>query len=163
MRSNEGILPLEPIRREELEMAFEQRREKCDRREMKVHRGRRDWDGEMEYERREAEIFRERREYEGGREHERRREDQGVWAGPITWERGGYGGNRAYGGDTKMRKLKIPAFEDDNMDDWIHRVEQYFTANGLVEEERLMVASLCLKGKALSWHKYTDRREPVRI
>ena len=34
---------------------------------------------------------------------------------------------------------------------WVYRVECNFAINGLLEREKLMMAALCLDGKALAW------------
>ncbi|PKU77049.1 putative mitochondrial protein [Dendrobium catenatum] len=96
------------------------------------------------------------------RDDEPRYGERGTWEDPIAWDRGGHGGNRAYGMDTRARKLKMPVFEEGNVDEWIHKVERYFAVNGLMEEERLMAASMCLEGAAFAWFKYMDKWDPVR-
>lgn len=53
-------------------------------------------------------------------------------------------------------------FEGKDADDWIYRVERYFTVNGLTEEERLIAPDLYLEGMALLWYKWIDRRELIR-
>ncbi|PKU59102.1 hypothetical protein MA16_Dca014844 [Dendrobium catenatum] len=44
----------------------------------------------------------------------------------------------------------MPIFEGEDAYGWIYKVERYFAVNGLMEEEKLTAAGLCLEGKALS-------------
>ncbi|PKU74310.1 1-phosphatidylinositol-3-phosphate 5-kinase [Dendrobium catenatum] len=56
----------------------------------------------------------------------------------------------------------MPIFEGEDAYGWIYKVERYFVVNGLMEEEKLIAAGLCLEGKALSWYQWRDQRRPIR-
>ena len=54
----------------------------------------------------------------------------------------------------------MPIFEGDDAHEWIHRVERYFTVNGILGEERLEAAALHLEGKALAWFQWVQTARP---
>ncbi|GJW85605.1 ankyrin repeat-containing protein [Tanacetum coccineum] len=65
--------------------------------------------------------------------------------------------------DYRLRKLKMPLFNGDNVYGWVYLAERFFDIQGLVtSEERLKAAMMCLEGPALSWFRWTHNREPFR-
>ncbi|KAI0493308.1 hypothetical protein KFK09_027585 [Dendrobium nobile] len=88
----------------------------------------------------------------------RAREDRETWGGPGTWERGNYGGLRGNGGNQKVRKLNMPIFEGEDAYGWVYKVERYFAANGLTEEEKLSAADCGAAGDEVSgyWRLWGD-------
>ena len=64
----------------------------------------------------------------------------------------GLGGNQIFlVADARLRKLKMPIFEGDDLDEWLYRVEHYFMENNIFGEERLGTAAVCLEGMVLAW------------
>ena len=49
------------------------------------------------------------------------------------------------------RRLEMPIFNGENLDDWIFRVERYFSINRLTEEEKIVAVGVSVNGDALSW------------
>ncbi|RDX80407.1 Retrovirus-related Pol polyprotein, partial [Mucuna pruriens] len=58
-----------------------------------------------------------------------------------------------------MRRLEVPYFTGEDPNGWIHRVERYFDINHILEEEKVLAASICLEGKALNWFQLVLRVE----
>lgn len=59
-------------------------------------------------------------------------------------------------------KLKMSVFDGEDVHEWINRVERYFAMNGLAEEEKLMMAALCLEGKVLACYQCRETRYLIR-
>ena len=60
------------------------------------------------------------------------------------------------GGNLPFRyaiKLKFPKFSGERMDEWLFKVDQFFLLDKTVEQSKINVISLHLKGSALHWHK----------
>lgn len=51
----------------------------------------------------------------------------------------------------KFSKLYFPTFDGDNPTGWIYKCGRFFYANGIVNEEKVGLASIHLEGKALEW------------
>ena len=67
------------------------------------------------------------------------------------------------GADYRLRKLKMPLFNGDDVYEWVYLVERFFDIQGLVTSgERLKAAIMCLEGPGLSWFRWSDNREPFR-
>nr|GEV16166.1 ankyrin repeat-containing protein [Tanacetum cinerariifolium] len=64
-------------------------------------------------------------------------------------------GMRSYGAEYKLRKLKMPIFEGEDVYGWIYRMERYFHIQGLEARDQLTAAELCLEGQALSWYRWS--------
>ncbi|GJR17718.1 ankyrin repeat-containing protein [Tanacetum coccineum] len=65
--------------------------------------------------------------------------------------------------DYRLRKLKMPLFNGDDVYGWVYLAERFFDIQGLVTfEERLKAAMMCLEGPTLSWFRWTHNREPFR-
>ena len=45
----------------------------------------------------------------------------------------------------------MPIFNGENLDDWIFRVERYFSINRLTEVEKIVAVGVSVNGDALSW------------
>ncbi|GJU39502.1 UBN2 domain-containing protein [Tanacetum coccineum] len=58
----------------------------------------------------------------------------------------------------QMRKLKMPKFEGEDAYGWIYIVERYFEIHGLLQQEQLRAAALCMEGEALSWYRWSEGR-----
>ncbi|KAI0500720.1 hypothetical protein KFK09_018936 [Dendrobium nobile] len=156
LEGEDDMPPLEPLSREDMSLGYDRRgADFGGRREEFQHRG-------AEFQRRGAEFEGRRGEYEEGFGYNRRRDDLDTWGAPQPRGMGGFGGYRGYGGDPKVRKLKMPIFEGEDGHGWIYKVERYFAVNGLTEEEKLTAAGLCLEGKALAWYQWRDMKQPIR-
>ncbi|GKC83581.1 ankyrin repeat-containing protein [Tanacetum coccineum] len=67
------------------------------------------------------------------------------------------------GTDYRLRKLKMPFFNGDDVHGWVYLAERFFDIQGLVTSgERLKAAMMCLEGPALSWFRWSDNTEPFR-
>nr|GEV07321.1 ankyrin repeat-containing protein [Tanacetum cinerariifolium] len=60
----------------------------------------------------------------------------------------------------RMRNLKMPVFEGEDAYGWIYRVERYFEIQGVLQQEQLRAAALCMEGEALSWYRWSEGRAP---
>lgn len=60
------------------------------------------------------------------------------------------------------RKMEFPAYDGQNPDDWIFRMEKCFSVNHTPEEERLEMALACMTGCAVTWLRITQDREDLR-
>lgn len=61
--------------------------------------------------------------------------------------------------DVRLRKLDMLVFKGDEGDDpdqWIRRVQRYFTVNRLNEKEKLEAAGLCMDGDAVDWLRWEE-------
>ena len=52
---------------------------------------------------------------------------------------------------TRFSKLNFPKFEVENPSGWIYKFNLFFNINGIVEEEKIELASINLEGHALEW------------
>ena len=52
---------------------------------------------------------------------------------------------------TKFSKLNFPTFEYENPSGWIYKCDRFFKINGIGDHEKVGLASLHLKGRALEW------------
>ena len=85
------------------------------------------------------------------------REDRAGWIPGVGEPSGGgmvsdemrRGGNGEWRGS---RRVEMPVFTGENLDDWIFRADRYFATYGLTEEEKLVVAAMSLDGDTLSWY-----------
>ncbi|GJU21685.1 hypothetical protein Tco_1155027 [Tanacetum coccineum] len=67
------------------------------------------------------------------------------------------------GTDYRLRKLKMPLFNRDDVYDWVYQAERFFDIQGLFTTgERLRAAMMCLEGSALSWSRWSANKEPFR-
>lgn len=67
------------------------------------------------------------------------------------------------GTDYRLRKLKMPEFNEEDAYEWVYRIERYFDIQGFVTTgEKLRAAMLCFEGQALSWYRWSDDRAPFR-
>nr|GEW78350.1 ankyrin repeat-containing protein [Tanacetum cinerariifolium] len=65
--------------------------------------------------------------------------------------------------DHRMRKLKMPLFDGEDVYGWVYQAERFFEVHGLnTTGERLRAAVLSLEGPALSWFRWINNREPFR-
>ena len=62
---------------------------------------------------------------------------------------GGIGGN--WRPKVRGRRLEMPNFEGENLDEWIFRAERYFSINQLSKEEKIESVALCFEAGALAW------------
>nr|GFB61014.1 ankyrin repeat-containing protein [Tanacetum cinerariifolium] len=63
--------------------------------------------------------------------------------------------------DHRMRKLKMPLFDGEDVYGWVYQAERFFEVQGLnTTGERLRAAVLSLEGLALSWFRWINNREP---
>ncbi|XP_028548257.1 uncharacterized protein LOC114578877, partial [Dendrobium catenatum] len=76
-----------------------------------------------EFQRRGADFERGRGDYDDELRYNRWRDDRDTWEAPPPRGTGGFGGYRGYGGDPKVRKLKMPIFEGEDGHGWIYKVE----------------------------------------
>ncbi|GKC25456.1 ankyrin repeat-containing protein, partial [Tanacetum coccineum] len=90
----------------------------------------------------------------------------GVFTGPIwTTPMPNHGFDRrwGFGTDYRLRKLKMPLFNGDNVYDWVYQAKRFFDIQGLFTTgERLRAAMMCLEGSALSWSRWSANKEPFR-
>nr|GEX58012.1 hypothetical protein [Tanacetum cinerariifolium] len=90
----------------------------------------------------------------------------GMFTGPIrTTSLPNHGPDRGWGSGTdyRMRKLKMPLFNRDDVYDWVYQAERFFDIRGLVTTgERLRAVMMCLEGPALSWSRWSATKEPFR-
>ncbi|KAL4334964.1 hypothetical protein GQ457_07G040680 [Hibiscus cannabinus] len=54
-------------------------------------------------------------------------------------------------------KLKCPSFDGSNFRDWWSKLEQFFLAEEVSEDDKVKVVMLQLEGKALQWHHFVVR------
>ncbi|GJV27604.1 putative mitochondrial protein [Tanacetum coccineum] len=67
------------------------------------------------------------------------------------------------GSDHRLRKLKMPLFDGEDVYGWVYQVERFFEVQGLITTgDRLRAAVLSLEGSALSWFRWINNREPFR-
>ncbi|GJR89881.1 putative CCCH-type zinc finger family protein [Tanacetum coccineum] len=67
------------------------------------------------------------------------------------------------GSDHRLRKLKMPLFDGEDVYGWVYQAERFFEVQGLnTTGERLRAAVLSLEGPALSWFRWINNREPFR-
>ncbi|GKB47835.1 putative mitochondrial protein [Tanacetum coccineum] len=67
------------------------------------------------------------------------------------------------GSDHRLRKLKMPLFDGEDVYGWVYQVERFFEVQGLVTTgDRLRAVVLSLEGSALSWFRWINNREPFR-
>ncbi|PWA46618.1 Ankyrin repeat-containing protein [Artemisia annua] len=65
------------------------------------------------------------------------------------------------GSDHRLRKLKMPLFDGEDVYGWVYQAERFFEVQGLITPgERLRAAVLSLEGSALSWFRWINNREP---
>nr|GEW44010.1 Ty3/gypsy retrotransposon protein [Tanacetum cinerariifolium] len=65
------------------------------------------------------------------------------------------------GSDHRMRKLKMPLFDGEDVYGRVYEVERFFEVQGLITTvDRLRAAVLSLEGSALSWFRWINNREP---
>ncbi|XP_024027268.1 uncharacterized protein LOC112093319 [Morus notabilis] len=60
------------------------------------------------------------------------------------------------------RRLEMPLFQGDDPQGWVFRADRYFAVNDVEDEEKVMVASVCLEGQALGWFQCADAQNPFR-
>ena len=65
-----------------------------------------------------------------------------------------------HGFEHRMRKLKMPLFEGEDAYGWIYRVERYFEIQGILQQEQLRAATLCMEGATLSSYRWSEGRTP---
>lgn len=61
--------------------------------------------------------------------------------------------------DISYQCLDLPLFNGDDALEWIVRYERYFDVNHLYEKQRLMVASVCIKGIGHGWLKWREKQK----
>lgn len=90
----------------------------------------------------------------------------GIFTGPgQTTPLPNHGFDRGWGSGTdyRLRKLKMPLFNGDDVYDWVYQAERFFDIQGLFTTgERLRAAMMCLEGPALSWYRWSTTKEPFR-
>ncbi|GJU05900.1 hypothetical protein Tco_1122330 [Tanacetum coccineum] len=58
------------------------------------------------------------------------------------------------GTDYRLRKLKMPLFNGDDVYDWVYQAERFYDIQGLfTTRERLRAVMMCLEGPAFSWSR----------
>ena len=62
----------------------------------------------------------------------------------------------------KVRRLELPSFNGQEVDDWILKAEKYFSHYQLSEKQKMEVLVVCLEGEAMMWYKYANQRLPMR-
>ena len=62
----------------------------------------------------------------------------------------------------KARRLELPYFNGQDVDDWILKAEKYFSYYQLSEKQKMEVSVVCLEGEAMMWCKYANQRLPMR-
>ena len=62
----------------------------------------------------------------------------------------------------KARRLELPSFNGLDVDDWILKVEKYFSYYQLSDKQKMEVSVVCLEGEAMMWCKYANQRLPMR-
>lgn len=60
------------------------------------------------------------------------------------------------------RRLEMPLFIGADPKGWVFRADRYFTVNEVEEEERVVVALVCMEGRALGWFQWADTQDPFR-
>lgn len=53
----------------------------------------------------------------------------------------------------KYSRIEFPRFNDDNLDGWVFRCEQFFEYEGTTEKKKVKIIAINLEGKALQWHR----------
>ncbi|GKA49307.1 ankyrin repeat-containing protein [Tanacetum coccineum] len=90
----------------------------------------------------------------------------GIFTGPIrTTPLPNHGSDPGWGSrtDYRLRKLKMPLFNGDDVYDWVYQAERFFDIQGLFTTgERLRAAMMCLEGPTLSWSRWSATKEPFR-
>nr|GEW20764.1 putative mitochondrial protein [Tanacetum cinerariifolium] len=65
--------------------------------------------------------------------------------------------------DYRLRKLKMPLCNGDDVYEWVYQAERFFDIQALqTTGERLRAAMMCLVGPSLSWFRWSDNRKPFR-
>ena len=64
--------------------------------------------------------------------------------------------------ETLTRHLEMPFSEGWNSEGWEFRVERFFVAHGMLEEEKLAVATISVDGEALAWFQWEEGHRPVQ-
>ncbi|KAI3522148.1 hypothetical protein L1887_11628 [Cichorium endivia] len=83
--------------------------------------------------------------------------------GPQFVSNQGHGGGWVPHMDYRLRKLKMPLFEGEDVYGWVYKAERFFDIQGLATSgERLRAAVLCLEGSVLAWYRWSDSRAPFR-
>ena len=59
----------------------------------------------------------------------------------------------------RQKRLDLSAFQGENPDGWIAKVEHYFSVYGLNETEKVVAALLRLEGRALTWWQWVKHRK----
>ena len=70
------------------------------------------------------------------------------------------GQNSRHGG-WKVRKVELPPYSGGNPDEWILRVERYFSYYNLTEEAKLEAAAISMEGDAQFWFQWEDQDSPI--
>ncbi|OMO77475.1 Retrotransposon gag protein [Corchorus olitorius] len=58
---------------------------------------------------------------------------------------------------TKHSKLECPQFNGDDFVGWLSQIEQFFEADGTVENQKIRLVMLHMEGRALNWHQHFMR------
>lgn len=64
-------------------------------------------------------------------------------------------------GENRTRRLEMPVFEGVGPDNWVLRVERYFSINHLTEDEKVEAVAVCFDGEALAWFQWEEKRKPI--
>lgn len=70
--------------------------------------------------------------------------------------------NDQFRSDNRVRKLEMPIFSGDNVNQWVYKAERYFQVNHLAGQEAIFAATLCLEDKAFDWWTWYSKANPVR-
>ena len=85
--------------------------------------------------------------------------EQNSYGGSILGNLGMVNGGEVQGamvgvqGNKLGPKLEFPRFGEKGVDDWLFKVEQFFSLDKIHESTKISVISLHLDGCALHWHK----------
>ena len=61
----------------------------------------------------------------------------------------------------RQKRLDLPAFQGENPDGWIDKVEHYFSVYVLNETEKVATVLLGLEGRALTWWQWVKYRKAI--
>ena len=62
----------------------------------------------------------------------------------------------------KPRRLDLPPFNGFELDEWILKVETYFSFYQLSEKEKVEATVISFEGEAMMWYRWLKQRVPMR-
>ena len=57
-----------------------------------------------------------------------------------------------YSGMTRLPKLDFPRFNDDELKEWLYKVEQFYAMDNIPDDIKVGLASIHFDGLASKWH-----------